>query len=336
MASIRPKGKGFEARLSVNGKPLSKTHSTREDAQRWAAGVKFGFITPECSTSAHWLTFQEACERYRNEVIPMHKGVAQEHYRIKQLVTLPFANKKLSNITPNELKTYRDGLVVRGLSGSTIRLNLALVSAIFNHARREWGVDAENPVQAIKKPKPSKPRSRRLAGDEEVRLMSALRQCKNPVVKQIVRFLIETGMRRGEALSLRWEDLNLQTRVVTLRDTKSGHARWVPVTEAAAKALPPSTATEARVFPISESTLTQAWGHAMRRAGIKDLRIHDLRHEALSRWAHRLGGDVFKLAMISGHRTLQMAQRYVHPIRAEMLALEALSEPRYGESMPTG
>jgi hypothetical protein len=328
MASIRPKGKGFEARLSVNGKPLSKTHATREEAQRWTAGIKLGFITPECSPSAYWLTFQEACERYRDEIIPLHKGAAQEQYRIKQLSTLPFANKKLSAITPDHLKTYRDGLVARGLSGSTIRLNLALISAIFNHARREWGVGSENPVQSIKKPKPSKPRSRRLVSDEETRLLAALDQCKNPLVKQVVSFLIETGVRRGEALSLRWEDLNLETSVVTLNDTKNGQVRWIPLTAAAAKALPQPTSIHSQVYPISKSALTQAWGHAVRRAGIKDLRIHDLRHEALSRWAHRLGGDVFKLAMLSGHKTLQMAQRYVHPIRAEMLAIEVLSKSK--------
>jgi integrase len=335
MASVRPKGKGFEARLNVNGRQLSKTHATRDEARRWAAGIQFGFTHPACAPSPYWLTFEAACQRYRDEIVPLHKGAAQERYRIKQLINLPFANKDLSSITAGDLKTYRDSLVARGLSGSTIRLSLALVSAIFNQARREWGVDAENPVQAMKKPTPSMPRSRRLAGDEEVRLMSALRQCKNPVVKQIVSFLIETGMRRGEALSLRQEDLNLQTRVITLKDSKNGHGRWIPLTEKAIRALPQLAYRQDRIFPITESALTQAWGHAVKRAGIHDLRLHDLRHEALSRWAHRLGGDVFKLAMISGHRTLQMAQRYVHPVRAEMLALETLSEPRYGKSMPT-
>jgi len=328
MASVRLKGKGFEARLSVNGRQLSKTHATREEARRWAAGIKFGFLNPACAPSAYWLTFHEACQRYRDEIVPLHKGAAQERYRIKQLITLPFAKKELSNLTADDLKTYRDGLIARGLSGSTIRLNLALVSAILNHARKEWGIDCENPVQEIKKPRPSKPRSRRLTGDEETRLLATLSECKNPLVKQVVKFLLETGMRRGEALRLRWEDLNLQTRVVTLKDSKNGHARWIPLTESATKALPLLTHSQARIFPITESALAQAWGHAVKRAGIDDLRLHDLRHEALSRWAHRLGGDVFKLAMISGHRTLQMAQRYVHPVRAEMLATEALADPK--------
>ena len=124
--------------------------------------------------------------------------------------------------------------------------------------------------------------------------MSALRQCKNPVVKQIVSFLIETGMRRGEALSLRQEDLNLQPRVIPLKDSTNGHGRWIPLTEKAIRALPQLAYRQDRIFPITESALTQAWGHAVKRAGIHDLRLHDLRHEALSRWAHRLGGDVFK------------------------------------------
>jgi integrase len=58
----------------------------------------------------------------------------------------------------------------------------------------------------------------------------------------------------------------------------------------------------------------------LKRAAIDGLRFHDLRHEALSRWAHRLGGDVFKLSLVSGHRTLSMAQRYVHPVLSELMA----------------
>ncbi len=150
--------------------------------------------------------------------------------------------------------------------------------------------------------------------------MTALKACRNPWVIRVVQSCFETGMRRSEVLGLTWQHVDLEKRIVSLSDTKNGHPRWIPLTQAACDVLDGISLREARVFPLSESALTQAWGHAIRRADIEDLRFHDLRHEALSRWAHRLKGDVFKLSMISGHRTLQMAQRYVHPAKAELIA----------------
>jgi integrase len=197
---------------------------------------------------------------------------------------------------------------------------LSLLSSIFRYARDELGMELDNPVARVRKPKPSKARVRRLSADEEARLMLSLAQCKHPQVERVSRFLLETAMRRSEALGLVWQQVDLVRRLVTLSDSKNGHPRWIPLTSRACELLQCAGAPNEAVFPISESALSQAWGHAVRRAGIEDLRLHDLRHEALSRWAHRLNGDVFKLAMISGHRTLQMAQRYVHPVQSELLA----------------
>jgi integrase len=67
------------------------------------------------------------------------------------------------------------------------------------------------------------------------------------------------------------------------------------------------------------------WKRIVKRAQIKDLRFHDLKREALSRWAHRLGGDVFALSLVSGHRTLSMAQRYVHPVNSGLIAASPIT-----------
>jgi integrase len=202
---------------------------------------------------------------------------------------------------------------------------LSTVSVIFKHARFEWGLDVQNPVEQVKLPRPPRARQRRLREGEEERLFEALNQCKSPYIALAATIAIETGMRRSEMLGLRWSDLDLKRGVVHLGDTKNGRPRWVPLTQEALLAISRirslSDTTSDRIFPISASLLAQAWGHAIKRAGVEDLRWHDLRHEALSRWAHRLKGDVFKLSLVSGHRTLQMAQRYVHPVQAEILRI---------------
>ncbi len=81
----------------------------------------------------------------------------------------------------------------------------------------------------------------------------------------------------------------------------------------------PRAIRDDRVFPVSQGLVVQAWGHAVKRAGIEDLHFHDLRHEALSRLAEKGCFSVLELATISGHKTLQMLKRYTH-LRAEDLA----------------
>ena len=320
MASIRAKGRGFEVRIHKDGRSLSRTLPSKDAAQAWAEGIKHGFITLHSPSHAHWITLSEACERYEREVIPSHKGARQEINRLQHIRRLAVATRELTKITADDLKAYRDDLIKRGLSASTVRLNLAILGAIFNHAKTEWGIQCENPVAQIRKPKVDNARSRRFRLGEEERLMHALSQCKNPTVKRLVAFLLETAMRKSEALNLEWEDIDLSEQTVVLKDTKNGASRWVPISASTVAELQNLAMHHKKPFPITVTALDQAWGHAVKRAGIVNFRIHDLRHESLSRWAHVLKGDVFRLASISGHRTLSMLGRYIHPVMARTLA----------------
>ncbi len=84
MASIRTKGRGFAARVSINGKPFSKIHRSVEEAQRWVTGIKLGFITG-CDHNTPCVTQKKACQRYASEVVIHHKGARQELNRLRQL-----------------------------------------------------------------------------------------------------------------------------------------------------------------------------------------------------------------------------------------------------------
>ena len=115
--------------------------------------------------------------------------------------------------------------------------------------------------------------------------------------------------------------MDLTRRLITLKDSKNGHPRFVPLSQRATILL--ESLREAKLskpIALSQSALESAWKRAIQRSGLKGLRFHDLRGEALSRWANSLSGDVFKLSLISGHRTLAIASRYVRPSLSEMLA----------------
>lgn len=119
-------------------------------------------------------------------------------------------------------------------------------------------------------------------------------------------------MRRGELLSLSWSDLHLERLVAHLKTTKNGSPRPVPPSRRAVavlRAMDPSVS--GRVFPLEPAALHKAFQRLCPRAGITDLRFHDLRHTATTRLAERLP-NVIELAAVTGHRSLQML-RYSHP-----------------------
>jgi len=128
-------------------------------------------------------------------------------------------------------------------------------------------------------------------------------------------------MRRGELLSLRKDNVDLVSRVARLLETKNGSSREVPLSPRALdilKHLPSST--DAYVFPLTKESLRRTWGTACRRAGITNLRFHDLRHEATSRFFEH-GLNVMEVASITGHRDLRMLKRYTH-LKASNIALK--------------
>lgn len=301
--------------------PVSRSFVRRVDAERWArqAEAEMDRGAYVSLDEAHRATLSELLDRYAIEVATQYRG---RHWQS----ALRVLGERLGRWSPAALTArrvaeYRDSRLADGVSGETVRKELALLSRVLDTAMREWGVALPaNPVRHVSKPAPGRARDRRLVGDEEARLMAALAQCRSPYMAPLARLAIETAMRQGELLSLRWEHVDLARRIAFLPETKNGEARAVPLSSRAVailEALPRSI--DGRVFPVSQSLVVQAWGHAVRRAGIEGLRFHDLRHEALSRLAERGGLSVLELAAVSGHKNLQMLKRYTH-LQAEALA----------------
>ncbi|WP_434081905.1 tyrosine-type recombinase/integrase [Escherichia coli] len=110
----------------------------------------------------------------------------------------------------------------KAITGNTVRLELALLSSLFNIARVEWGTCRTNPVELVRKPKVSSGRDRRLTSSEERRLSRYPRK-KSDVVCHFPSCL-ETAMRQGEILALRWEHIDLRHGVAHLPETKNGHS----------------------------------------------------------------------------------------------------------------
>jgi integrase len=164
-------------------------------------------------------------------------------------------------------------------------------------------------------------RERRLSGDELFWLLEAADESKAATLTFCITIAVETGMRAGEIVSLRWEDIDMTNTVVRLGMTKNGDRRIVPLTEAAVAAINslPRPIQGGRITSFYDSRgLSAAFRRTCERAGITDLHFHDLRHEAASRLAPRM--PVATLAKIMGWKTVQMAMRYYNPTAAELVA----------------
>lgn len=158
-------------------------------------------------------------------------------------------------------------------------------------------------------------RDRRVTGAELDAICAASR---SPALVALIGLAVETAMRRSELVDLRWADIDLERRVVRLQQTKNGDARDVPLTSAAVEIFRGLERREdGRVFEMRADSFTQAFDRACGKAGVDDLRFHDLRREATSRLAEKL--QLHELAKVTGHRDMRMVARYYHP-RAEDLA----------------
>ena len=176
-----------------------------------------------------------------------------------------------------------------------------------------------NPVDRVKMPPSSPARNRRLESGEFERLEEASKQIKNPHIWPVIVFAIETGMRRGEILGLRWEHVDLDRRIAYLPLTKNGSSREVPLSTKAAQVLAAQRQRNdtPSPFPVTPNGFRLAWDRLRSRVGLFDLRFHDLRHEAISRF-FELGLNIPEVAVISGHKDPRMLFRYTH-LRAASL-----------------
>lgn len=326
----------WKAVVCKRGCPVTiKTFRTKRDAADWARSAEDEMVRGVYinRAGAERLLFDKALDRYLAEVsASKRQSTAYGESRKAKALRKKFDAYSLAAITPDLVAEYRDERLAAGKSADTVRLELALLSHLFSIAIKEWRLGLiYNPVSNIRKPAPGKGRDRRLGTDEEKVLLRACDRHSNPMLGWIVRVALYTGMRAGEIKGLTRRQVNLDNRTVHLTETKNGSSRTVPLTREAVAVFRLALASPVR--PIDTDLIyfgepgrdkvrrpyefRPAWHRTLKQAGIKGLRFHDLRHEAVSRLVEAGLGDQ-EVATISGHKSMQMLRRYTH-LRAEDL-----------------
>ena len=318
MATFRKRSGKWQARIQRQNYPdQCKTFLLRSDAEVWARKTEVDLDRGIRNSKANSNTpLKELLVRYRNEITPKKKFVTQEKYRIAAWQKHSLANYAISVIKSADIAKWRDERIKLKKSPNTIRLDLAVLSHLFTVARNEWGFEElGNPVTHTTLPKLPPGRTRRLQKGE---LDLILQNTDSVLLKPIVLFAIETGMRRSEITSLEWKHLNLDKKTILIPVTKNGEAREVPLSELALNQILQMNNAQTRIFNITPHAITIAFGRACKRAGINGLPFHTLRHEAISRFFEK-GFSIAEVSLISGHKTWSMLRRYTH-LKAEDLA----------------
>lgn len=305
------------ARIRRHGVAKSETFTTKVDAEAWARKVESEIERGlwRDSTEAERTTLAEALDRYEHEKTGEKRGEVQERSVLRGLRDEPLSRLTLARIRSADVATMAERWKRAGLAPATVRRRLSVLSHVFATAAREWGMESlGNPVALLKLPPLRNGRERRVS-DEEINAVIAA--SNSALLPPVMRLAVETAMRRGEIIGMRWEHVDLRRRVVHLPETKNGMSRDVPLSRAAVavlEALP--RRLDGRVFGCRQDVITQAFARACARAEIEDLRFHDLRHEATSRLAEKL--EMHELMNVTGHKDPRMLARYYHPRAADL------------------
>jgi integrase len=294
---------------------ISRTFNTKSEGERWALMIESGMGIGTYVDNRETLTttLLECLCRYAVEVIPLKKGSARDMVRCKFWQREALAKKSIGTIKQTDVALWRDARIASGLSGSTVKKDLALLSHVFTIAIKEWGFPLTNPVMLIRKPKADAGRDRRLYDGEE----DAILKSSAPELRAFIVLAIETAMRRGEIHSLKrsW----IKGRVAHLPDTKNGSSRSVPLSKRALEAI--STLPlrlDGSLWEFRIDAYTRGFNKLCHELQITDLVLHDLRHEGTSRLFEK-GLDVMQVKSITGHKSMQMLARYTH-FKADELA----------------
>ena len=339
MSTIRQRGDKWQAivRVKKDGAIVhqeSKTFESERLARDWADRVeqrvdKTGVPSRKLET----LTLGQLLinySDYRAGIKPLRRTAVHE---LDQLARA-FGSVKLSAVTSETFTKFALARAKEGAGPATIQHNLATVRSVLNTAKSLFNLQTDGKIVAealdtlgrIGLTSKSKSRVRRVSDDELDRLAKEFeRIAHNPSTEipmaTIIRLAVALPRRRTELLTMRWEDFDAKAGTVLLRDTKNPNVvrdEVVPVPPAAAVIIKTCPVIDERILPYEPESASKAFERACDRLGLEDLRLHDLRHEGITRLFEQ-GLDIPEVAMISGHLSWATLKRYTHLKPANVL-----------------
>jgi len=342
----RPGPKGavvWQAQVRKKGYPSQiKTFDRKGDAQKWAKMTEHQMEVGlwKNAKEASQITLSQALDRYLSSVTPRKRPATQASENLSaRTLKEAMGNLSLLQVTPEKVASYRDERL-ESVSPNTVRIELALLSNLFNIAEREWSYNGlDNPVRHISKPKIPEGRCPILSEEQITRLLEECKKRSSRLLYPFVLLALHTGGRSKELRKLHWSQVFLEEGYISLvgSENKIHRSRSVPLTPAAKEVLrglqankpgrkvvdihgnPIGLVFPAKGHPDNPRDMHMTFNRAVRRTGLGNLpgigkfRIHDLRH-LCGTFMLMNGVDLETVREILGHRDLSTTQRYLHVV----------------------
>jgi integrase len=235
--------------------------------------------------------------------------------------------KHLDEITSDDVIRLMHKGIQDGAAPATVNRWIVILRYMYNLVIHRWklpGVEVD-PTAGIGLLKENNCVERYVTEEEMARLYEAVTASASPMLKYIVAFLILTGARRGEVLHATWADIDLARGDWRISKTKAGEARHIPLNEGAIKVLEAVRGLSRSEYIFGNPKtgkpyvhIWQAWNTARKKAGLEDVRMHDLRHTFASLLINT-GRSLYEVQKLLGHTQIQTTQRYAHLARTTLI-----------------
>ena len=322
--------------FSVNGRQVRKSAGTTSKRLAKQIYCKLVALVAEGKyldvKKAAKIRFADFSKEYmeRHSKVKKKSWVTDTHF-LKRLKPF-FGGDYLFTITQKRVEDY---LAERreSVCAATINREMTVLKSMFSKVI-EWGHLDGNPCAKLKKSKEAQ-RKRFFSKEEITRLYA---QC-SPKLLEVCVVLINTGPRKGELRNLKWSDLDFDRNEIRLAETKNGEDRCVEMNRTVKDIfLRRRIRMESSVwlFPGENGSkpydFHSAFKTARRKAGLEDVRIHDLRHTFASHLVMS-GADLLTVAELLGHKDLQMTKRYSHLTKQHKADAVARLENRFSTNL---
>lgn len=260
------------------------------------------------------MRLSELINLYISDILPRKRPQTQ----IKQKQQLQFWSKHLGARNIADIKAI-DVIQARSkINGSdaTKNIYLAALRHVFTVAVKEFDLLESNPLLKVTNLKNPRGRVRFLSDEERKELLTACEESGNHYLYLVVYLALTTGARKNEILSLKWSDVDLDKKLIYLHETKNGEVRTLILTDKAQLSLFELFRESKSEFVFKGKKdqpidIRYPFKNAVKRAGLKNFRFHDLRHSCASYLAMN-GASMNEIAEILGHKSLNMVKRYAH------------------------
>ena len=346
---VQVRGPDGSKRVTVGRHGVLTANQARQRAALIIARIKAGedpIAAPMALSSPEGPTVAEIAARYLEKHVAVRcKASSASYYRrkIEGYILPAFGDLPLSAVGREQVAQLHYELRDRPVLANHV---VEILSRLFTMAEY-WGLVPEggNPCRFVTRYRVRR-RERFLTEEEFTRLGSVLAEAETegrvmPSTVAAIRLLMLTGCRRNEILELQWDDVDLERSEIRLRDTKTG-PRTVPLNPAAVGVLSGLRRVPGNpwVLPGRQpgrriASLNEPWLRLRARAGLEDVRLHDLRHSFASR-ALALGESLPMIARLLGHAEIQTTARYAHLTREAMNASAARVAASIGEDILRG